>query len=135
MQRDLTILNTESARDARETLERLEDMAQDRLDLFYEKIGCAFSRPRRVPHCADVLCDPSHDDWDKHLIPINGVLNKYTYIGVAAEEDNAVWMQEVKEAVKEFAIGPIADGFSSVATNTIVKMLGSSSGRRHTTQR
>ena len=43
MQKQLTLMNTESARDARETLDRLEDMAQDRLDLFYEKIGYASS--------------------------------------------------------------------------------------------
>ena len=86
-------------------------------------------------HRTDLLHPCSHDDWDKHLIPISKVLNKYTYVGVAAEEDDAVWMQEVKEAVKEFAVGPIADGLSSVATNTIIKMLGSSSGRRQTTER
>jgi hypothetical protein len=76
----------------------------------------------------------SHDDFDKHLIPINKVLNKYTYIGVAVEESD-VWIQEVREAVKEFSIGPIADGLCSVATNTIIKMLGSSVGKRQTTQR
>lgn len=31
--------------DAREMLERLEEMAQDRLDLFYEKIGYVSSWP------------------------------------------------------------------------------------------
>ena len=76
----------------------------------------------------------SHDEYDKHLIPINKVLNKYTYIGVAVEESD-IWIQEVNEAVKEFSYGPIADGLSSVATNTIIKMFGSSSGRRQTTQR
>ena len=51
-------------------------------------------------------------------------------IGVVAEEDDLVWIQEAKEAVKEFSIGPIADGLSSVATNTVIKMLCLSSGRR-----
>ena len=78
----------------------------------------------------------SHDDYDEHLIPIKKVLNKYSYVGVTAEEDDMVWMQEVREACKEFSAGPVADGISSVATNTIIKMLRSgSSGRRQTTQR
>jgi hypothetical protein len=45
MQRDLIVANTDSARDAKETLDRLEDMAQDRIDLFYDKIGYASSLP------------------------------------------------------------------------------------------
>ena len=45
MQRDLILMNTDSARDARETLDRLEDMAQDRIDLFYDKIGYVPFRP------------------------------------------------------------------------------------------
>jgi len=114
MQNQLSLADNDTARDAKETLDRLEDMAQDRIELFYDKIG--------------------HADLDKHLIPINKVLNKYTYIGVAVEESD-VWIQEVREAVKEFAVGPIADGLSSVATNIIIKMLGSSAGRRQTTQR
>ena len=88
-----------------------------------------------VPHRTDVLRPRSHDEWDKHLIPINKVLSKYTYIGVAVEESD-VWIQEsVEEAVKEFASGPIADGLCSVASNTIIKMFGQSAGRRQTTQR
>lgn len=68
------------------------------------------------------------------MIPINKVLSKYTYVGVTVEEDE-LWIQEVREAVKEFSVGPIADGLSSLATNTIIKMLGSSAGRCQTTQR
>ena len=82
----------------------------------------------------DILRPCSHDEYDKHLIPIDKVLNKYTYIGVTVEESDA-WIREVSDAVKEFSYGPIADGLSSVATNTIIKMLGSSAGRRQTTQR
>ena len=41
MQQQLAAANTDSARDAKEILDRLEDMAQDRLDLFYAQIGCA----------------------------------------------------------------------------------------------
>lgn len=113
MQRDLTVIDSDTARDAKETLDRLEDMAQDRIELFYDKIG--------------------RDDCDKHLIQINKVLNKYTYIGVAVEEKDD-WIHEVREAVKEFSTGPIADGLCSVATNTIIKMLGASAGKRQTTE-
>lgn len=38
MQSDLNLIDTDSARDARETLDRLEDMARGRFDLFYERI-------------------------------------------------------------------------------------------------
>jgi len=48
MQMDLTLVNGNSARDAKEILERLEEMAQDRVDLFYEGIWYALSRPRRT---------------------------------------------------------------------------------------
>lgn len=50
MQRDLTLMNTSTARDAKETLDRLEDMAQDRIDLFYEKIGYASSERHTASH-------------------------------------------------------------------------------------
>ena len=43
IQQELATAGTNSARDAKEVLDRLEDMAQDRLDLFYEKIGYASS--------------------------------------------------------------------------------------------
>ena len=72
---------------------------------------------------------------DEHLIPIKKVLNKYTYIGVTAEDSHDRWMQEVRDGVKEFSVGPVADGLSSVAIRTIVKMLGSSAGRRQTTEK
>jgi len=39
MQRDLSLIDNDTARDAKEILDRLEDMAQDRIDLFYEKVG------------------------------------------------------------------------------------------------
>lgn len=61
------------------------------------------------------------------------MLKKHTYIGVTAEGSNS-WIQEAKEAVKEFSTGPTADGLCSVATNTIAKMLRSNAGRRQTTQ-
>ena len=40
---NVNIKDDPSARDAKEILDCLGDMAQDRLDLFYEKIGCASS--------------------------------------------------------------------------------------------
>ena len=43
-------MNTDSGRDAKEILDRLEDMAQDRIDLFYEQIGYIFFRPRPKHH-------------------------------------------------------------------------------------
>ena len=45
MQRDLSVAETVSARDAKETLDRLEDMTADRIDLFYDKIGYVSSLP------------------------------------------------------------------------------------------
>ena len=45
MQRDLSEDTSVSAKDAKETLDRLEDMASDRIDLFYDKIGYASSLP------------------------------------------------------------------------------------------
>ena len=43
MQKEFVVQTTDSARDAKETLDRLEEMAQDRIDLFYDKIGYASS--------------------------------------------------------------------------------------------
>ena len=48
MQRDLSVDGSVSARDAKETLDRLEDMAADRIDLFYDKIGYASSLSRHA---------------------------------------------------------------------------------------
>ena len=45
MQRDLSVADSVSAKDAKETLDRLEDMAADRIDLFYDKIEYALSPP------------------------------------------------------------------------------------------
>ena len=45
MQRDLSVAETVSAKNAKETLDRLEDMAADRIDLFYDKIGYVSSLP------------------------------------------------------------------------------------------
>ena len=42
MQRDLSGIDNDTARDAMEILNRLEDMAQDRIDLFYERIRYDF---------------------------------------------------------------------------------------------
>ena len=48
MQTDLT------GTDSREILDRLEDMAQDRIDLFYDKIGYASSRYYDPLHWPDL---------------------------------------------------------------------------------
>ena len=54
MQRELTLANSDSARDARESLDRLEDMAKDRVDLFYERIG--YMLPAVVYHVRLTFC-------------------------------------------------------------------------------
>jgi len=113
MQRDLSEAGTTPAKDAKETLDRLEDMAADRIDLFYDKIG--------------------HSERDKHLIPINKVLTKYTYIGVAVAESDG-WIQGVKDAVQEFSSGPFAEGLTLAGTNAITKMFGSCYGKIQTTE-
>jgi hypothetical protein len=46
VRRDLTLIDTDSARDAREALDRLKDMARDRFEFFYEKIWYVSSLPR-----------------------------------------------------------------------------------------
>ena len=66
---------------------------------------------------------------------VNEVPRKYTYIGVAMGEDNLVWMDEVKETVEGFPIGPFAGGLASVATSTIFKMIHSNAGRFQARQR
>jgi len=43
MQSELSLAGSNPARDAKAILDRLEEMAQDRVDLFYEKIGYACS--------------------------------------------------------------------------------------------
>ena len=43
LQQELSDANSDTGRDAKEILDCLEDMARDRLDLFFEKIGCASS--------------------------------------------------------------------------------------------
>lgn len=45
MQKELVVIDKDSARDAKETLDRLEEMAQDRIELFYDKIGYKYSLP------------------------------------------------------------------------------------------
>jgi len=113
MQRDLSEAGTTPAKDAKETLDRLEDMAADRIDLFYDKIG--------------------HSERDPHLIPIDKVLNKYTYIGVAVAESNG-WRQGVRDAVQEFSSGPFAEGLTLAGTNAITKMFGACYGKIQTTE-
>lgn len=39
MQKELTVIDNDTCKDAKETLDRLEEMAQDRIELFYDKIG------------------------------------------------------------------------------------------------
>ena len=57
------------------------------------------------------------------------VLNKYTYIGIKHETSDG-WLNDLTEGIKQFSTGPISDGLSSVAANTITRIL-SSTARRH----
>ena len=41
-------------KDARELLDRLEDMAEDRIELFYDKIGYAYLLFRYAQHRSDL---------------------------------------------------------------------------------
>lgn len=118
---------------ARELLDRLEDMAQDRIDLFYDNIRYASSLPHAP--CRPHLRHPCrHSDYDKHIIPIDKVLGKYTYITVREERDGS-WSDNVKKAVGDFSVGAVTEGLSSIATSTIAGMLNSTAGRRQIQQR
>lgn len=134
MQRELADADTDTARDAREVLDRLEDMAQDRIELFYDKIGYACPPYPYAPHRSDFRHPHSHDENDRQLIPIMKVLNKYTYIGIK-HETNDGWLNDLTEGIKQFSTGPISDGLSSVAANTITRMLSSTAGRCQIEQR
>ena len=63
------------------------------------------------------------------------MLNKYTYVGATAEEDDIIRIRGVRETVKEPSMDPIANDLSSDSTNTTMETLGSSAGRRQTTER
>ncbi|KAF9653424.1 hypothetical protein BDM02DRAFT_3125829 [Thelephora ganbajun] len=115
MQQELTAINTHAGDDAREILARLEEMAQDRIDLFYDRIG--------------------HKNHDKHLIPINKVLSKYTYIGVSSKTNPILWSTHVKDAVNEFSTGHVAEGFTLLANNTIERMISKSAAKCQVEQR
>jgi hypothetical protein len=130
MQRELSHADHDSAR---ELLDRLEDMAQDRIDLFYDNIRYASSLPH-APYRPHLRHPCRHSDYDKHIIPIDKVLNKYTYITVH-EERNDGWLSDVKKAVGDFSVGPVTEGLSSVAASTITGMLNSTAGRRQIQQR
>jgi hypothetical protein len=69
------------------------------------------------------------------MIPINKVLNKYSYIAVH-EQTNDLWLSGVRDAVGDFSTpgSPVAEGLSAVATSTILRLLGSTAGVRQTVQ-
>ena len=64
-------------KDARELLDRLEDMAENRIELFYDKIGYAYLLHRYAQRRSDLRHPCRHDETDRHIIPIKKVLNKY----------------------------------------------------------
>lgn len=55
VQRDLSLVDSDSASDAKEILDCLKDMARDRIVVFYEKIGYAPSLLSRATHQLDIL--------------------------------------------------------------------------------
>jgi len=116
MQRELSVMDSNSARDAGGVLDRPGDMAQDRPNLFYERIGYATSL---LPHTtlAQPLTFLHSQGRDKHPIPTN----KCTHIGVTQESD-PVWITEVREAVKGLSAGLAAYAPSPVATDVRTKM-------------
>ena len=126
-------LADDETKDARELLDRLEDMAEDRFELFYDKIGYAYLLHRYPQRRSDLRHPCRHDETDRHIIPIKKVLNKYTYIGIKYDANDG-WLKDVEDGVQGFSTGAVAQGLSIIATNTIGKMFNSVAGRRHITQ-
>ncbi|KAK4211497.1 hypothetical protein QBC37DRAFT_426769 [Rhypophila decipiens] len=93
----------------KEALENMRQTAQDLLDGFNERIR--------------------NRDHDTHLIPISKILNHFEYIQcTSANKDNIG--PAIKDAVKDFSTGPVADGIANLASSVIGKLLGESGGSR-----
>ncbi|KAI8662097.1 hypothetical protein LRP88_12628 [Fusarium phalaenopsidis] len=93
----------------REALENMRQTAQDLLDAFNERIR--------------------NRDHDTHLIPISKILNHFEYIQCTTSKQDNIG-PAIKEAVKDFSNGPVADGIANLAASVIGKLLGESSGSR-----
>ncbi|KAF5610420.1 hypothetical protein F25303_14532 [Fusarium sp. NRRL 25303] len=94
----------------KEALENMRQTAQDILDNFNE-------RNRNSEH-------------DTHLIPISKILNHFEYIQCTSSKTDNMG-PAIKDAVKDFSNGPVADGIANLASSVIGKLLGESSGSRH----
>ncbi|MCJ1268274.1 hypothetical protein MMC22_008161 [Lobaria immixta] len=93
----------------KEALDNMQQMAQDQLDFFYERIGNA--------------------NYDAKLIPINKVLSHYQYVRCSSENHDAIG-PGIQDAVKDFSSGPMAQGLANLGANVIKTLLGASKGIR-----
>ncbi|QRW11899.1 hypothetical protein RhiLY_10898 [Ceratobasidium sp. AG-Ba] len=93
----------------KEALENMQLMATDQLDLFNERI--------RNP------------GYDTHLIPISKILDNFQYIMCTTSNHDKIGTS-IKEAIKDFSTGTIANGIANLAENIFKRLLGESSGDR-----
>ncbi|USP72755.1 hypothetical protein yc1106_00029 [Curvularia clavata] len=94
---------------ALETLKVLEQMANDQLLAFYEKIENTAN--------------------DSKLIPIDKVLTKYTFVRAMTSKSEDIG-EPIKKCANSFSRGPLADGIATLATTVITELLGASQGQR-----
>ena len=63
------------------------------------------------------------------MIPISKILNSFEYVQCStSSEDNMG--PAIKDAVKDFSNGPVADGLANLASSVIGKLLGGTQGSR-----
>ncbi|KAI9766339.1 MAG: hypothetical protein M1840_006603 [Geoglossum simile] len=100
--------------EVKEALENMRQTAQDLLDAFNERIR--------------------NRDHDTHLIPISKILSHFEYIQCTTSKSNNIG-PAIKDAVKDFSNGPVADGIANLASSVIGKLLGETAGSRQLQQR
>ncbi|KAG9123964.1 hypothetical protein FRC07_013355 [Ceratobasidium sp. 392] len=93
----------------KEALENMRVMAADQLATFNERI-------RNREH-------------DTHLIPISKILSSFEYIQCSTSNHDTIG-EGIKDAVKDFSSGPVADGIANLAGSVFKRLLGESSGSR-----
>jgi len=99
MQRGLSLIGDNTARNPREIPDRFEDVTQDRIDLFHEKIRWAFLPHPHPPHRSNRRGRYNHPRHNEHLIPINKLLDAYTDL-IIKGESNEVWMSDVRASAR-----------------------------------
>ncbi|CAE6463196.1 unnamed protein product [Rhizoctonia solani] len=99
----------EKEQEIKEALENMRLMASDQLEAFNQRIR--------------------NRDADTHLIPISKILSSFEYIQCTTSSANTIG-PGIKDAVKDFSTGPVADGIANLASSVIGKLLGESSGSR-----